>query len=132
MATFVDSSALYAFVDAEDRYHRRAVAAWEDARDRGEVLRTTSYVLLETGALVQARLGTAAVGTLHEDVAPALDVHWVGPDEHDDAFREVSVSGRKAVSIVDRVSFLVMRRTGIARAFTFDPHFADEGFEVVG
>lgn len=132
MATFVDTSALYAFVDAEDRYHERAVAAWEDARARGDVLTTTNYVLLEAGAIVQSRLGTGAVRTLHEDVVPAVDVHWVGPDEHDDAFREVAVSQRKTVSIVDRVSFLVMRRTGITRAVTFDPHFADEGFEVVG
>lgn len=131
MATFIDSSALYAFVDAGDRYHERAVAAWADVRDRGDVLTTTNYVLLETGAIVQSRLGTGAVHTLHEDVAPAVAVHWVSPAEHDDAFREVAVSQRKAVSIVDRVSFLVMRRTGISRAFTFDPHFADEGFELV-
>lgn len=132
MATFVDSSALYAFVDGEDRYHGRAVTAWREARDRGDVLMATNYVLLETGAIVQSRLGTGAVRTLHEDVVPAVGVHWVSPDEHDDAFREVSVSQRRAVSIVDRVSFLVMRRMGIARALTFDPHFADEGFELVG
>lgn len=132
MATFVDSSALYAFLDGEDRYHERTVAAWREARDQGDILTTTNYVLLETGALAQSRMGTNAVRALHEDVTPAMDVHWVSPDEHDDAVRAVAASGRRAVSIVDRVSFLVMRRTGITRAFTFDPHFAEEGFELVG
>jgi predicted nucleic acid-binding protein len=30
---------------------------------------------------------------------------------------------------VDQASFLVMRARGVARAFAFDRHFDDEGFE---
>lgn len=33
--------------------------------------------------------------------------------------------------VIDRVSFEIMRRSGIGRAFCFDLHFAQEGFEVV-
>lgn len=131
MATFVDTSAFYAHLEAADRYHERAVQAWDDLLE-AERLVTHNYVLLEASALLQSRLGTRPVRQLHEEFVPALDVHWVGPDEHDDAMRAVAASERRAVSIVDRVSFLVMRRTGITRAFTFDPHFADEGFELVG
>jgi predicted nucleic acid-binding protein len=32
---------------------------------------------------------------------------------------------------VDCVSFEVMRRLGIRRAFTLDEHFREQGFEVV-
>jgi predicted nucleic acid-binding protein len=32
---------------------------------------------------------------------------------------------------VDWTSFLVMRRHGVRRAFTFDPDFGAEGFDVV-
>ena len=40
-------------------------------------------------------------------------------------------AGRRTVSLVDWVSFLVMRRHGVRRAFTFDQDFAVEGFEVL-
>jgi predicted nucleic acid-binding protein len=33
--------------------------------------------------------------------------------------------------LVDWTSFLVMRRLGIDRAFTFDPDFTAQGFRVV-
>lgn len=131
MATFVDTSAFYAHFEAADEHHERAVRTWDELLE-GERLVTHNYVLLESGALLQSRLGTLPVRQLHEEFVPVLDVHWVSPEEHEDAFRAVAASGSKAVSIVDRVSFLVMRRSGITRAFTFDRHFADEGFEVVG
>jgi len=35
------------------------------------------------------------------------------------------------VSFVDRVSFEVMRRRALRRAFAFDEHFAEHGFELV-
>jgi len=38
---------------------------------------------------------------------------------------------RKRVSLVDCGSFYVMRRLGIKRAFTFDRHFTEQGFECV-
>lgn len=33
--------------------------------------------------------------------------------------------------IVDHVSFIIMRRMGIASAFTYDKHFRAEGFETL-
>ncbi len=39
-------------------------------------------------------------------------------------------AGQK-VSFTDCVSFSLMRRHGLNRAFTFDRHFADAGFELV-
>ena len=40
-------------------------------------------------------------------------------------------AGRRAVSLVDWTSFLIMRAYGVRQAFTFDPNFAAEGFEVM-
>ncbi len=34
--------------------------------------------------------------------------------------------------MVDRVSFAVMRRRGITTAFSYDEHFRQEGFTLVG
>ena len=38
---------------------------------------------------------------------------------------------RRDLSLVDVVSFLVMRREGLTRAFTLDPHFSEQGFECI-
>lgn len=37
-------------------------------------------------------------------------------------------SDRRKLSLVDCISFEVMR--SIARVFCFDPHFAEQGFEI--
>ena len=58
-----------------------------------------------------------------------VDVAFVDADTHRIA---VAVfSGGVGASLVDCVSFEVMRRRGITRAFAFDRHFADAGFELV-
>ena len=35
------------------------------------------------------------------------------------------------LSLVDVVSFLVMRREGLTQVFTLDPYFAEQGFECI-
>jgi predicted nucleic acid-binding protein len=38
---------------------------------------------------------------------------------------------RRDVSLVDAVSFVVMRQRRLEHAFAFDPHFEDEGFSLL-
>lgn len=38
-------------------------------------------------------------------------------------------AGRLRLSLIDCASFVLMRRHGIQRAFTFDRHFTEQGFE---
>jgi predicted nucleic acid-binding protein len=38
-------------------------------------------------------------------------------------------AGRKKLSLVDCVSFGIMREAGIRKAFAFDRHFTEQGFE---
>ncbi len=77
MSVFVDTSALFAVLDADDQFHQRARAVWTNFLERGEDLITTSYVLIETFALVQHRLGMEAVRTLEEDILSVVHVQWV-------------------------------------------------------
>jgi predicted nucleic acid-binding protein len=69
-----------------------------------------------------------AVRALHHDVIPVLDVVWVDEDLHRLAIEVLLASGSRSVSLVDRVSFAVMRQEGIRRAFAFDEDFEREGF----
>lgn len=40
-------------------------------------------------------------------------------------------SGRKALSLVDATSFVVMREEAITHAFAFDRHFREPGFKLL-
>lgn len=82
-------------------------------------------------ALVQRRLGSVATRFLLEDLVPSLEVVWVDQHLHDNAVSAVLAGLRRRVSLVDWVSFEVMRRQGIERAFAFDRDFVAQGFETV-
>ncbi len=129
MVVFVDTSALIAFLDADDRFHAAAVRTWQELTAREDDLVTSNYVLTEATAMCQRRLGMAVTRRLLEEVAPALSIYWVDEDVHDDAVSALLASERRDLSFVDCVCFQVMRRQGIRSAFTFDRHFRERGFE---
>ena len=125
---FVDTSALYALLDRDDDRHPEASRIWAHLLESGASLWTHSYVLVETFALVQRRLGPEAVRALHYDLLPVLDVVWVDEELHRLAAEALIASGSRSVSLVDRVSFILMRRRGLRTAFAFDEDFSQEGF----
>ncbi len=127
----VDTAALYAVIDGADPNHRRASAAMRDLQASGESLLTHEYVVVETTALLQRRLGLQAVRRLVDDLLPLVEIAWVDEAMHAEAREALLAAGRRTVSLVDWVSFLVMRRHGVRRAFTFDQDFAVEGFDVL-
>jgi predicted nucleic acid-binding protein len=129
-ALFVDTSALYAVLDADDGNHARARGVWMDSLSDGTRLITSNYVLVETTALLQDRIGLDAVRVLTETVIPVLEVRWFGQDEHQAAMLAVLSANRRGLSLVDCSSFELMRHLGLRTAFAFDPHFAEQGFEL--
>ncbi|MDP8970577.1 MAG: PIN domain-containing protein [Actinomycetota bacterium] len=131
MTTYVDTSALYAVIVADDPDHERAATALRALRAGDERLLTTSYVLVEAAALLQSRIGLPAVRTLHERLRPVLDLFWVDADLHDEAMSALLAADTRGLSLVDWVGFTLMRRRGLARAFAFDDDFASEGFVAV-
>lgn len=128
---FVDTSALYAVLDRDDQNHPLAKSTWGTLLQEDEALIVTNYVVVETTALVQHRLGIEAVRVLCGDVLAALDVHWIGEDEHMHAQNALLAADRRKVSLVDCSSFHVMRSRMVRTAFAFDPHFREQGFEVL-
>lgn len=128
---FVDSSGLYACVDRRDIEHARATKTWAALINSGELLLTHNYLLLEAGTLIQSRLGLAAARLFHLEIAPVLQIQWVDERIHRTAVAMALAAERRKLSVVDCVSFLIMRELGITRAFTFDRHFAEQDFELV-
>ena len=131
MTVFVDTSALYAVLDQDDESHRSASGAWRKLLEEPTDLLTSNYVLVETSALVQHRLGVAALRTFHEDVAPLLSVQWIDETLHRAAMEMTLAASRKKLSLVDCSSFLVMRDAGVREAFCFDRNFREQGFDVI-
>jgi predicted nucleic acid-binding protein len=125
---FLDTSGLYAVFDRDDGNHLRAGAGWVGWLREGAVLLTNNYVLLETAALLQHRIGVAAVRALHEEVTPLLRVDWVTEERHRTGMQAVLAAARKKLSLVDCVNFQTMRNRGVRTVFCFDSHFREQGF----
>jgi len=127
----IDTSALYAVLDRDDQNHLAAKATWTLLLQTDQPLLVTNEVLVETTALVQHRLGMAAVRVLGGDVLAALQVHWITDVDHGHAQNALLAADRRKLSLVDCSSFHVMRTRMMRKVFAFDPHFREQGFEVL-
>ena len=128
MTCFVDTSAFFAVLDADDRNQPRAKAEWTALLKGDHTLFTTNYVLVETLALLQHRLGVESVRAFQEDIYPLLTVAWIDESTHAASMAGVLSARRRRLSVVDCASFVVMRKQGIHDVFAFDPHFSEQGF----
>lgn len=113
---------------AGDENHARAARAFRELLESKQDLATTSYVLVETTALLQHRFGLTAVRSFQDDVVPVLGIVWVDAELHAEGTAALLTAGRRELSLVDCVSFACMRRLGLTRAFHFDRHFREQGF----
>lgn len=130
-AVFVDTSGLLALLNAKDENHARAERAFTNLQARQAPLVSTSFVLVETYALVGRRLGLEAVRSFRADFAPLIDVIWVDEALHDAGLDLLLDRRKRLLSLVDAVSFITMRQRNVDDAFAFGPHFAQEGFSLV-
>jgi predicted nucleic acid-binding protein len=130
VTVFVDTSYLYALLDQSDIKHTQASLLLHQLETDHSVLVTHNYVLIETSALIQNRLGIAALRSLYEDFIPILQVEWITQEQHGMAVEMALTAARKKLSVVDCASFIVMRQAGISSAFAFDHHFREQGFRI--
>lgn len=131
MKVFVDTSAFYALIDRSDRHHAQASALWTDLLDDNFRLLTSNYVVWETAGLLQRRIGFEAANLWHKDILGVLDVLWVDEGMHQRAYELWLNLGRRRLSLVDCVSFVIMYAHVIEQAFCFKPHFEDHGFSLL-
>ena len=127
---YIDTSACYALMDRTDRFHRAAAESWQDLLQTDAQLFTSNYIVLETLALLQHRLGFRAADIWYRDILGIIEVIWVEREMHDLAYALWRSLGRRRLSLVDCASFVLMRQHGIESVFGFDGHFADQGFVV--
>jgi predicted nucleic acid-binding protein len=127
----VDTSAWYALLDEDDVNHGHAVDRWHTILDEHALL-THTYVVLETSALVQRRLGMAAVDQLHDGLLPVALLATIDRATHRRAVSGWRRAGNRRLSLVDVTSFTIMRDEGITMALAFDDDFVGAGFTLYG
>lgn len=128
---FVDTSAFYALMDRSDHYHENAGRLWKYLLEKNSSLYTSNYIIVETLALIQHRLGFEAANLWYRDMLSVVEVLWVDEQRHKTAFELWLGLGRKQLSLVDCVSFITMRHYKLETVFGFDRHFAEQGFEIL-
>jgi predicted nucleic acid-binding protein len=128
---FVDTSAFYALLDGDDAEHSRAWKLWEGEPPGEGGLATSNYIVLESMALLQSRLGMPAVRVFRDAILPLVRIEWIDEVIHAQAVSAFIAADHRGLSLVDLSSFETMRRLGIRSAFTFDRHFRKYGFETV-
>jgi predicted nucleic acid-binding protein len=126
---FLDTSAIYAWTDAADPNHHASVRRLQAILERREELLTHNYVVVESLALLQARLGIGVAVKLARDSASFV-IDWVDNDLHESGIRALEQSRKRRVTLVDHISFLVMKRRRLSVAFAFDPDFVSAGFRL--
>ena len=130
MTVFIDTSAFYALLDRDDENHLKAKNLWRGILEHRDMLMTSNYVLVETFALLQHRLGTEAVRGFQDDIVPVVHTEFVTLELHRSGVSAFLAASRRNLSLVDCVSFEVMRALGVKIVFAFDAHFREQGFTV--
>ena len=126
----VDTSAVYALLDRNDRCHDAARQALESLRKRRTEPLLTNFIVAECHALSLSRLGAdIARKWLLGNIWP---VERVSVEDETKARVIIEQYTDKTFSYTDATSFAVMDRLGVKTAFAFDPHFRQYGFLVVG
>ena len=124
---FLDTSAIFALADARDSNHDQARELFGQALGTGEEILVHNYVVVESAALLQSRLGLI-ISLRFLDETQAFQIHWISPTDHEQAVTLLNDRSRRGLSLVDCVSFVVMRRFGVSHALAFDSDFQQEGF----
>lgn len=128
MIYYVDTSGFLAILDADDRNHVMAKQQWVDLVLAEATLVCSDYVLVESLALTQHRMGLAAARVFHEDIFPLLAIEWVDESTYRAGIASMLTAARRDLSLVDCISFEVMRQLGVQSVFAFDKHFKEQGF----
>lgn len=131
MNIFIDTSAFLAVLNASDLFHPAAKQSWEELLAADSALFSSNYVVLETVTLLQHRFGIEAVRLFESDILPILEITWVDEAVHKQGMSALLTANRRNLSLVDCTSFEIMRQAGLDAAFTFDPHFREQGLGVL-
>lgn len=130
---FVDAGAWIGITDAGDQYHRTATDTYRGLLRENRLLVTTNLVVAEAYILIRRAAGHPSAMSFLQALGQTTRLAKVYSDASLEEEAE-EILGRYAdqdFSFADAVTFVLMRRRGIAEAFAFDKHFAIAGFALL-
>lgn len=135
MKIFIDTSAIIAYFNSDDRFHGEAEGIMRDLTE-GRIpltrLYVSDYVFDEAVTFIECVLRDHALAV---DVGAALlsSPFTTMLRVEEETFEEARERFRagEGLSFTDCSSFALMDRFGINHAFTFDRHFTEAGFQVL-
>jgi predicted nucleic acid-binding protein len=131
---FVDTSAHYALINESDKNHKIARDFLDFAEKNNFRFITSNFILAETHALIlkKSMLGyNFAKNFLIEARKSNKMPERIKAEDEERAYQIIINYKDKDFTYTDATSFALMERLGIMKAFTFDQHFAQYGFEIV-
>ncbi len=126
---FVDTSALLAFLDADDLRHEATRSAFLAVAD--EELLTHGYVVAESLAVARRRFGVEGAIALLADLLPVISLIPVDIELHSTAQARYRASLPSGTSLVDQVSLVLIEREAIDTVLALDPDLAAGGATVL-
>lgn len=127
---FVDTSAWVAYMSDREARHEQVARLIENPTGR---LHTSRDVLMETTTVLARRAGHK-VATEFAKLATSevlAQTHLSDATVDIEAWRLFEKRSDKRYSMVDCVSFILMRRHGLKAAISLDEDFRQEGFDVL-
>ena len=132
MRLFVDTSAWLALNDRNDQYHNKAVLKSTEIKRQKIELITSEYIIDESITLIRYRVSHKAAvifgdSLINSNIVRIIDV--TGEDRIK-AWEMFKGYEDKELSFTDCISFVIMKNLKLYKAFTFDEHFKQMGFEI--
>lgn len=138
---FVDAGPFYALNTPYDQYHDRAQAVMQAIGKQKARLVTTDYVIDEalTMLITSRKAGYHFALNLLKFLSgrgknePAVHTEFISQDRFRQSIEVFRRYNRdKTWSFTDCTSFVVMKELKIKTTFTFDDHFEQMGFRILG
>jgi uncharacterized protein len=129
---FVDTGAWFAIADKNDQFHRKASDLIKRIVGNRDNLITSNLVIQETAMLLSRKLSKEAAFRFLQTVYNDDDVEIIHCNEamEKEAYGIFHHFAEQDFSIVDCVSFVLMKELKIKHVFTFDKHFKTMRFLV--
>jgi predicted nucleic acid-binding protein len=127
---FVDTGAWLALADEDDTHHKNAASVFPSLLKMCKGLVTSNFVIAESYILILKELGhNAAIDFVDKiNSSPRIIRVYSTPDLEREAEEILKNYADQDFSYTDAVSFAIMKRQKIKKAFCFDRHFQTMGF----